>query len=101
MPYTLKLYEADVSPEELREAELRFRSALEETLGSPELVIPVYRAYQRLIGAYGEAPDIDNLTDAERLVLDQWQAAELAAVTAAFGPNRYMGDAMYELGITA
>ncbi len=97
MSYQITLYEADVSPEQLRAAEQRFRDALEEVLGCAEMVMPVYQAYQRLIGAYGESPDIDNLTEAERMILDQWQAAELAAITAAFGPNRYMGDAMYEL----
>ena len=30
-------------------------------------------------------------------IFEQWQAAETAAVAAAFGPNRYMGDDMYEL----
>lgn len=97
MHYQLTLYEADVSPEQLRDAERRFRRALEDVLGSAEMVMPVYLAYQRVIGVYGESPEIDNLSDAERVILDQWQAAELAAVTAAFGPNRYMGDAMYEL----
>ena len=69
MTYQITLYEADVSPEQLREAERRFRDALEEVLGSAEMVMPVYQAYQRLIGAYGESPDIDNLTDAERAQL--------------------------------
>ncbi|MES3001538.1 MAG: hypothetical protein V4787_12670 [Pseudomonadota bacterium] len=99
MTYQIKLFEADVSPEELRAAEQRFRDALEDSLGAPELVGPVYLAYQRLTGIYGEQPDIDTLTEAEKLVFEQWQAAELAAVAAAFGPNRYMGDAMYEIHV--
>ena len=37
--------------------------------------------------------------DAERAIFEQWQAAETAAVAAAFGPNRYMGDAMYEIKV--
>jgi non-ribosomal peptide synthetase component F len=97
MTYHLKLFEADASPGELRAAELRFRQALEDALGSPELVLPVYAAYQRIVGSYGEQPDLDLLTDGERLVLENWHAAETAAVAAAFGPNRYMGDAMYEI----
>ena len=99
MTYSLVLYEADVSAAERREAELRFRNALEETLGDAELVGPVYAAYLRIVGAYGDSPAPDTLTEAEQAIFDQWQAAESAAVAAAFGPNRYMGDAMYEIRI--
>jgi hypothetical protein len=99
MTYALILYEPDVSDAQRREAEQRFRRALEETLGDPVLVAPVYKAYLRIVGAYGDTPDPDSLTDAERAVFDQWQAAETAAVAAAFGPNRYMGDAMYEIRV--
>ncbi len=99
MTYSLILYEADVSDVERRAAELRFRRALEETLGDASLVAPVYRAYLRIVGSYGDTPDPDSLTDAERAIFDQWQAAETAAVAAAFGPNRYMGDAMYEIRV--
>ena len=62
MPYSLTLYEADVPPEERRAAEARFRKVLEETLGDAELVAPVYAAYLRIVGAYGEAPPPDTLT---------------------------------------
>ena len=99
MTYSLILYEPDVSDAQRREAEQRFRRALEETLGDAVLVAPVYRAYQRIVATYGETPDPDSLTDAERAIFDQWQAAETAAVAAAFGPNRYMGDAMYEIRV--
>jgi len=99
MTYSLVLYEPDVSDAQRREAEQRFRRALEETLGDAVLVAPVYRAYQRIVATYGETPDPDSLTDAERAIFDQWQAAETAAVAAAFGPNRYMGDAMYEIRV--
>ena len=102
MTYTLTLYEADgVSDTQRREAEQRFRRALEAALGDASLVAPVYSAYLRIVAAYGEAPSPDSLTDAERAIFDQWQAAETAAVAAAFGPNRYMGDAMYEIGLAA
>jgi len=99
MPYSLTLYEADVSPEERRAAQARFREVLEETLGDAELVAPVYGAYLRIVGTYGEAPAPDTLTDAEQAIFDQWQTAVTAAVAAVFGPNRYMGDAMYEIRI--
>ena len=98
MPYRLKLYEADVSPEELAAAERRFRDALEEVLGSEDMVLPVHAAYQRIVGMHGEQFDEEVLSDSERMVFTQWREAELAAVAAAFGPNRYMGDAMYEIG---
>lgn len=98
MTYSIKLYQADdVTQAQRREAEQRFRRALEETLGDAVLVVPVYRAYQRIVGAHGETPDLESLTDAERAIFEQWQAAETAAVAAAFGSHRYMGDAMYEI----
>ena len=97
MTYSVILYEADVSDLERREASRRFCDALELTLGDGSLVAPVYSAYLRIVGTYGESPDPDSLTDAQRAIFEQWQAAETAAVAAAFGPNRYMGDAMYEI----
>ena len=98
MSYFLTLYDADGASElQHRQAEQRFRKALDETLGDESLVGPVYTAYLRIIGAHGETPDLESLSDAERAIFEQWQAAETAAIAAAFGPNRYMGDAMYEL----
>ena len=76
---------------------MRFKQALEATLGDASLVAPVYSAYRRIVSIYGEAPAPDTLTDAEQQVFDQWQAAESAALTAALGPNRYMGDAQFEI----
>jgi hypothetical protein len=99
MSYTVKLFEADVSPVQRQEAEQRFREALEGTLGDGELVVPVYRAYQRIVATYGESPDPDSLSDAEQAIFDQWRAAETAAVAAAFGSHRYMGDADYEIEV--
>jgi hypothetical protein len=98
MTYSLVLYDADgVSDEQRRQAEQRFRDALESTLGDAALVVPVYQAYLRIVAVHADAPEPETLTDAERAIFDQWQAAETAAVAAAFGPNRYMGDAMYEI----
>ena len=100
MTYTLTFFDADgVSEAQRREAEQRFRRALEASLGDASLVVPVYTAYLRLVAAYGEVPAPDALTDDERMIFDQWQAAETAAVVATFGPHRYMGDAMYEIGV--
>jgi hypothetical protein len=98
MTYGLKFYDADgVTDGARRAAEKRFREALESTLGDAMLVAPVYRAYLRIVATYGETPDPESLAAAERAIFEQWQAAETAAVAAAFGPNRYMGDAMYEI----
>ena len=101
MTYSVILYEADVTEAQRREAERRFRDALENALGDPVLVAPVYQAYQRIVATYGDSPSPDTLTDAERAIFEQWQAAETAAVAAAFGPNRYMGDAMYEIRVAS
>ena len=98
MAYTLRLYDADGASElQHRQAEQRFRQALEQTLGDESLEGPVYTAYLRIVGSHGESPDPGNLSDAERAIFEQWQAAATAAVAAAFGPHRYMGDAMYEI----
>ena len=103
MHYTLTLYDANGASDaasdaaQRQRAERRFRQVLEDTLGDASLVAPVYTAYQRIVGTYGDAPDPDVLTDAERAVFEQWQQAEAAAVTAVFGPMRAMGDATFEI----
>lgn len=98
MSYTLKLYASeDASPEQLQAAEQRFRQALEASLGDESLVAPVYAAYRRIVATYGETPAEDVLSPGELEIFSQWQAAESAALTAALGPNRYMGDAQFEI----
>ncbi len=98
MSYTLRLYAfEDATPEQLRAAEQRFRKALDETLGDAGLVLPVYAAYSQLVSIYGESPADDVMSANEELVFKQWQAAELAAMTAALGPDRYMGEAQFEI----
>jgi hypothetical protein len=98
MAYSLKLYDADATQAQRLEAEQRFRRVLDEALGGEELVLPVHAAYQRIVATYGDTPDPDSLSEAEREIFSQWQAAEAAALAATFGPHRYMGDAMYEIG---
>jgi len=97
MNYNVKLFDADATGAQREQATRRFRGALEAQLGDASLVAPVYAAYLRIVGTYGESPDLEALTDAERAVFEQWQQAETAAVAAAFGTHRYMGDAMYEI----
>ncbi|MGV8804283.1 MAG: hypothetical protein ACWA6Y_04905 [Polaromonas sp.] len=98
MSYTLRLYAFEDATEQQREqAERRFRQALDSTLGDASLVAPVHAAYRRIVATYGESPAADTLSDAEQQIFDQWQAAELAALTAALGPYRHMGEAQFEI----
>lgn len=100
MSYTLTLATFEEASEtQRREAEQRFRGALDAALGSATLVVPTYTAYLQIVGTYGDAPDLEVLTSAEREVLAQWQAAESAAMTAAFGPHRYLDEARFEIGL--
>ncbi|MEO5659487.1 MAG: hypothetical protein ABIQ90_06775 [Polaromonas sp.] len=98
MTYSVKLYAfEDASRAQLQAAEQRFRQALDAALGDESLVAPVYAAYRRIVATYGETPADDALSPGELEIFTQWQAAESAALTAALGPNRYMGDAQFEI----
>ncbi len=100
MNYSVRIFHSeDVSPAEREAAAQRFRAALEASLGDASLVAPVYRAWLRLLQAHGEDARPWDLSPAEQLLADQWEAAELAATQAAFGAERYMGDAYFELSI--
>ena len=98
MTYSLKIFSPDdVTPAERLWAVQRFRAALDGALGSAAMVWPVYCAYQRLLLAHGDAERPWPISGDEQLLVDQWEAAELAAKESAFGVNRYLGDADYEL----
>ena len=102
MRYTVKLFNTYGDSDEeagraLQAAQRRFQQVLESTLGDADLVLPVYEAYRRIAAAYGDPPNMEALTDAEREITQQWQEAESAAITAVFGPMRGMGDGDYEL----
>lgn len=100
MGYQIKIFAAeDVSQTERDLAGLRFRAALEEALGDAALVAPVYRAWLRLYQIHADHPRPWPVSPAELLLAEQWEAAELAATVAAFGENRYMGDAHFEIEI--
>ena len=100
MSYTVTLHTfEEASQTQRREAEQRFRHGLDAALGDASLVVPTYTAYLRIVGTYGDSPDLDALTTAEREVFSQWQAAESAAITAAFGPHRYLDDARFEIQV--
>ena len=98
MSYTLKIFASeDVSETDRSQAEQRFRAALEAEIGDPSLVWPVYQAWLKLSQSYADHPKPWPVSDAEQLLATQWEAAELAATQAAFGVNRYLGDAHFEL----
>ncbi|MFN5350601.1 MAG: hypothetical protein ACK5A0_13885 [Polaromonas sp.] len=98
MTYLLKIFSADdVTETERALAVQRFRSALEEALGDACLVLPCYQAYQKLFLQYADHPRPWPITPAEQLLAEQWEAAELVATHAAFGVNRYLGDADFEI----
>ncbi len=102
MHYTLKIFTDDeITEQEREQATQRFRAALDASLGDASLVIPVFRAYSVLLLAQADHPRPWPITPAEQLLADQWEAAELAATQAAFGVNRYLGDAQFELGVQA
>ena len=98
MSYSVRLsaYE-DVSDEEKRQAERRFCKALNEALGDASLVLPVYAVYRQLVALHGDTPSADALSTEELELFTQWQAAKSAALTAALGPHRYMGDAEFDI----
>ena len=98
MSYSVRLYAyEDVSDEDKRQAERRFCKALNEALGDASLVLPVYAVYRRLVALHGDTPSDDALSTEELELFNQWQAAESAALTAALGPHRYMGDAEFDI----
>lgn len=99
MSYTLTLVCPDeVSEAERRAAEQRYRRALDEALGDASLVLPSYSAWLGIVARHGDNPDVSALTDPEREVLELWQAAESAAIAAAFGPHRYLDEGRFEIG---
>ena len=96
MSYRVRLYAFEEASEaERRSAERRFCQALEAELGDAALVAPVYLAYQKLVAVYGEQPNPDLVSSEETEIMTAWQTAESAALTAALGPHRYMGDAEF------
>ena len=70
---------------------------MNEALGDAALVLPVFTMYRRLVALHGDTPSADALSTEELELFTQWQAAESAALTAALGPHRYMGDAEFDI----
>ncbi len=98
MSYSVKLYAfEDASEAEAQAAVRRFRKALEASLGDESLVAPTHAAYRRVVALHGETPAQDALSPSELEIFSQWHAAESAALAAALGPDRHMGDAEFEI----
>ena len=102
MTYSLRLYVPDeTTPEQRRAAEQLFRETLEAALGDGALVAPVYAAYQGIVAQHGETPDPEALSSEQRLVLENWQLAESAALQAVFGTHRHLDEGGYEISLDA
>lgn len=98
MPYRVELWlPEDTSSKQRLLAQERFAQALNDSLGEAQWVLPTYHACAKIAQAYGDEPDLELLSDAERHVFESWKLAEKAALTAAFGEHRYMGEGLYEL----
>ena len=98
MPYALKIFTADDATDTQRELAVeRFRVALEDAVGDECLVLPCYQAYLKLFHQYCEHPRPWPISAEEQVLVEHWEAAELAATQAAFGAHRYLGDAEFEI----
>lgn len=98
MSYRVRLFAFEEASEgQKKQAEQRFCKALNDALGDESLVGPVYAVYQKIAAVHGDTPNPEALSPEELEIVTQWQQAESAALTAALGPNRYMGDAEFEI----
>lgn len=98
LSYVLKIFSSEeVTSSDLELAVQRFRAALDNSLGDSTLVLPCYTAYRKLFLLYADHPRPWPVNAAEQLLVDHWEAAELAATQSAFGINRYLGDADFEI----
>ena len=105
-PYTVKMVGATgLSAAQRSAAELRFRTALELTVGGTQYVVPTLQACMLARSLLEHLPPEEAAEaehDAEREVIALWETAEGKAIVAAFKPlnkdgDRDMGDARFEL----
>lgn len=103
-PYTVKMVGATgLSAQQRQAAELRFRMALESSVGGASYVVPTLQAclLARALTANlapEELADADH--DAEREVITLWEKSEDQAIMTALKPlNRDMGDARFEINM--
>lgn len=98
MPYTVELWLPPETGQRQRlQAQQRFADALQAHLGDAALVWPTYQAFAGIVQRHGESPDVEQLSPAEREIYEYWRIAEAAALAAAFGDHRYMGEGQYEI----
>lgn len=98
MNYSVRLHVPEgLSSAQKTEGEHLFRRALEDALGDPGMVVPVYRAYLGIVARHGESPDPDALNLDERVLLEHWAQAEAAALQAVFGPHRHLDEGGYDI----
>ena len=96
--YTVKLVECpSLTNDQRAAAELRFRMALEFTLGGPELVLPSLQAYMLAQTLHEDLP-LEDASEAIQQVVALWQHAENDAMVAAMRPlGSNLDDARFEI----
>lgn len=100
--YTVKMVNAhSLSDAQRTAAELRFRMALESSVGGADYVLPTLQACmlaRSLLEALTPEEPGDGDLSAEREVIAMWEGAEDQAIMTALKPlNRDMGDARFEI----
>lgn len=103
-PYTLRMVDAaGLSAAECSAAELRFRRALEASVGGHELVVPTLQACMLARSLTRELTPEELAHadhDAEREVIALWVSAEDQAIMTALKPlNRDPGNARFEISL--
>ena len=78
-----------------------FGAALEDALGDAledaNLVWLCYLVYQKLFQQYADYPSPWPVAPTEQVLVEQWEAVKLTATQPAFGLNRYLDDADFEI----
>jgi hypothetical protein len=97
-PYRVRLLDApQLTQDQQAACELRFRMALEFSLGGPDMVIPSLKAWHLAMDLAEELP-LEAPGEAEREVIALWETAESDALIAAFRPlGKDMGEARFEI----
>ena len=100
--YTVKMVNAQtLSDAQRTAAELRFRMALESSVGGADYVLPTLQACmlaRSLLDELTPAEPAAGDLSAEREVIAMWESAEDRAIMTALKPlSRDMGDARFEI----
>ena len=102
--YTVRMVDTTgLSAAECSAAELRFRMALESSVGGREFVVPTLQACmlaRSLIGHLAPEEQAGADHNAEREVIALWESAEDRAIMTALKPmNRDTGEARFEINL--